>query len=53
MEIGKAGSDIDFIITDEDYQKLAVKYPNQRKDLYGDLGLVIEKFEIWSFWRQL
>lgn len=46
-EMRKAGSDIDLIITDKDYQKLAGKYPNQRKDLYGDLGLVIEQFEIW------
>lgn len=43
----KAGADIDLIITDEDYQALAQKYPNERKDLYGDLGLVIGKFEIW------
>lgn len=46
-EMRKAGSDIDLIIMDEDYQKLAAEYPNQRKDLYGDLGLVIDKFEIW------
>lgn len=43
----KSGADIDLIITDEDYQVLAGKHPDQRKDLYGDLGLVIEKFEIW------
>jgi hypothetical protein len=43
----KAGSDVDLIITDDDYQKLAREYPDQRKDLYGDLGLVIGKFEIW------
>lgn len=46
-EMRKAGTDIDLIITDKDYQRLAGKYPNQRKDLYGDLGLVIGKFEIW------
>lgn len=46
-EMRKAGEDIDLIITDDDYQTLAQKYPNQRKDLYGDLGLVIGKFEIW------
>jgi len=43
----KSGADIDIIITDEDYQELASKYPKLRKDLYGDLGIVIGKFEIW------
>lgn len=43
----KAGLDIDLIITEDDYQGLAKKYPEQRKDLYGDLGLVIDNFEIW------
>lgn len=46
-EMRKAGADIDLIITDDDYQILAEKYPNDRKDLYGDLGIVIGKFEIW------
>lgn len=46
-DMRKSGDDIDLIITDDDYQTLAQKYPNQRKDLYGDLGVVIEKFEIW------
>lgn len=46
-EMRKAGADIDLIITDNDYQTLARKYPDQRKDLYGDLGMVIGKFEIW------
>jgi hypothetical protein len=46
-EMRKSGADIDLIITDNDYQILAEKYPNDRKDLYGDLGMVIGKFEIW------
>lgn len=46
-EMRKAGADIDLIITDKDYQMLAQNYPDQRKDLYGDLGLVIGEFEIW------
>ncbi len=45
--IRKAGADIDLIITDEDYQALANKYPDNRKDLFGDLGLIIQSFEIW------
>ncbi|MFT8352032.1 hypothetical protein [Clostridium saccharoperbutylacetonicum] len=45
--IRKAGTDIDLIVTDEDYQALVHKYPDKRKDLYGDLGMVIGEFEIW------
>ena len=43
----KAGADIDFVICDADYQALAARWPDKRKDLYGYLGLVIGVFEIW------
>lgn len=46
-DIRKAGADIDLIITNEDYQNLAKQYPQKRKDLYGDLGVTIDEFEIW------
>ena len=46
-EMRKAGADIDLIISNDDYQTLAQKYPDQRKDLYGDLGVIIGEFEIW------
>lgn len=46
-DIRKSGKDIDFVITDRDYQSLAEKYPDKRKDLYGDLGVTIDEFEIW------
>ena len=46
-DMRKAGEDIDLIITDDDYQSLAQQYPDQRKDLYGDMGMVIGKFELW------
>lgn len=45
--IRKSGKDIDFVITDRDCQSLAEKYPDKRKDLYGDLGVMIGEFEIW------
>ena len=45
--IRKSGKDIDFVITDKDYQRLAEKYPEKRKDLYGDLGVAVDEFEIW------
>ena len=46
-EIRKSGKDIDFVITDKDYQRLAEKYPEKRKDLYGDLGVAVDEFGIW------
>jgi len=46
--IRKTGMDIDLIICEEDYQILAKKYPNNRKDIWGDMGVVIESFEIWK-----
>jgi hypothetical protein len=43
----KSGADIDLVICDADYQKLAQMHPEKRKDIYGDFGVVIESFEIW------
>ena len=43
----KAGRDIDLIISQDDYHVLSEKYPDNKKDLYGDLGFIINKFEIW------
>lgn len=43
----KAGRDMDLIISQEDYHVLSEKYPDNKKDLYGDLGLIINNFEIW------
>ncbi|MFW6678603.1 hypothetical protein ACOAOT_13165 [Lacrimispora sp. AGF001] len=43
----KAGRDIDLIISQDDYRVLSKKYPDNKKDIYGDLGFIINKFEIW------
>ena len=43
----KSGADIDLIICDKDYQSLAMKNPDKWKDIWGDLGVVIDSFEIW------
>lgn len=43
----KAGADIDFVITNMDYQRLAQKYPDNKRDLWGDLGICVHGFEIW------
>jgi hypothetical protein len=46
-ELRPSGADIDFVITPEDYQRLAARYPDHLKDLYGDLGVCVDQFEIW------
>jgi hypothetical protein len=43
-----SGADIDFVITAEDYARLAQRYPDHKKDLGGDLGICIYEFEIWK-----
>jgi len=43
----KSGVDIDLVVCDQDYQALALTYPNNRKDGWGDLGVMLEPFEIW------
>ncbi len=43
----KSGADIDLVISNKDYLALSGTHPDKRKDIYGDLGLVIGKFEIW------
>jgi hypothetical protein len=44
----RAGADIDFVITVEDYERLAQKYPDHLRDLGGDLGVCVFEFEIWK-----
>ena len=43
-----AGADVDFVITAEDYDRLARQYPDHLKDLGGDLGVCVFEFEIWK-----
>jgi len=43
----KHGDDVDFIVTDRDYQKLKTQYPNNRKDVWGDFGILINGFELF------
>ena len=44
----KAGADIDFVITVEDYERLAQKYPAHLREIGGDLGVCMFEFEIWK-----
>ena len=43
-----AGNDIDFVITRQDYERLAQQYPDHLRDLWGDLGVCVYGFELWS-----
>jgi len=45
--IRKAGADIDLIVCDADYQNLAKAHPENLRDIWGDLGVVVGEFEIW------
>ena len=44
----KAGTDIDFVISKIDHERLVQKYPDNIKNLYGDLGICEFEFEIWN-----
>jgi hypothetical protein len=43
----KHGADIDFIVTNRDYQRLKIQFPNNRKDIWGDFGILIDGFELF------
>ncbi len=42
-----AGNDIHLIVTQRDYQRLAAKYPQSMREIWGDLGVCRDEFEIW------
>lgn len=44
----QSGNDIDLIASKEDITNLVKLYPHNLKDLYGDLGVIIDEFEIWK-----
>jgi hypothetical protein len=41
------GLDMDFIVTNEDYETILAEFPNEQKDVWGDLGFGIDDFEIY------
>jgi hypothetical protein len=43
-----AGADIDFVIVADDYSALAERYPEHTKDLFGDKGVCVHGFELWT-----
>lgn len=44
----QSGADIDFVVTPEDYERLAAQYPDHLKEIWGDLGVCPFAFEIWK-----
>jgi hypothetical protein len=46
----KHGGDIDLLITNKDYQLLADRYPDERIDIWGNLGVILERY---SFFRSV
>ncbi len=49
----KAGDDVDFIISEEDYQNLAKQYPQNLENLFGDRAVKVFEFELWTCIRSL
>lgn len=47
-QIRESGNDIDFVITQEDYEQLSYKYPNHIKEIFDDFGVCKDEFEIWK-----
>ena len=43
----KRGLDIDLVVMDEDYQVLASMHPAFKRDIYGDLGVCKNSYEVW------
>ncbi len=44
----KAGDDIDFVIAAADHEALCQKYPDNIRDLHGDIGVCVDGLEIWN-----
>lgn len=47
-QIRESGEDIDFLITEENYEQLAYKYPNNIKEIYDDFGVCSYELEMWK-----
>ena len=41
-------ADYDFIVSQRDYETLKETYPNNLRDIYGDLGVTVGKWEFWT-----
>jgi len=43
----KHGDDIDFIVTERDYHGLKARFPDSRKDIWGDFGIQVPGYELF------
>ena len=43
----RRGGDVDFIVSGRDYDALAARYPDHRKDVWGDLGVKVGAIELF------
>lgn len=48
----KAGSDIDLVVASNDHLELKLKHPDNILDIFGDIGVCTDKFEIWNTIRR-
>lgn len=44
----KAGDDIDFIVASEDHKNLRDMYSDKVEDIFGDIGVKVHGFELWT-----
>ncbi len=49
----KSGDDIDIVVASEGLQTLLRLFPKHAKNLYGDLGVSVDGFEIWKTIRYM
>ena len=45
--INERSDNIDIVVFEEDYREATAKNPDNRKDIFGDRGVVKEGFEVW------
>ena len=41
-------ADYDFIVSQRDYEVLKDAYPDSLRDIYGDKGVIVGKWEFWT-----
>ena len=46
--IREAGDDIDFVITQDDYELLSKKYPQSVKEIWEEFGVCEQGLELWK-----
>jgi hypothetical protein len=44
----KAGEDIDFVVSAEDHRELLRRFPDNVRDIHGDIGVCVDGLEMWN-----